>query len=460
MGRLQGHTACTNYLSSSMELRDDPEMEETYVATYDFYQNLWTKAFQGSPFLMTSVNFDYAYDLWDYASYQYNHNATVRGGSIGTTGSAQAGLLSAAEAAKLHQLANQQQYGLNGNLTAYALQPGDRIRAVAGRTLAGRVIAQFQGHLSSRQHTRKLNLMVGSFEPFLAFFALAGLADERSSGLFMQIPPPGSALVFELFSVGGNLSQTESALPVDEDNLWVRFLYRNGTGADEPLRAYPLFGRPNAETAMLWDDFYRNMDGIAVTDPAEWCELCDSSNLFCSALVADHSSDGDGDSSDSDSPSDGAGVGSESLSPTVAGVIGALTTFAAMILLALGAWLLTSVRLTRRRPVDPRPQGHRKRSSSRRLGGFRGFRGTEKMESDHDVSITRNGAKHARVGSWELGASGGPGGAPQLPPPAALSVSPPSTSSGATVIGASVKRDDEDADSITGKTPVLPHESV
>lgn len=454
--RLQGHTACTNYLSSSMELRDDPEMEETYVATYEFYQNLWTKAFQGSPFLMTSVNFDYAYELWDYASYQYSHNATVRGGGgNGTTGSTRAGLLNVAEVAKLHQLANQQQYGLNGNLTAYAQQPGDRIRAVAGRTLAGRVIAQFQGHLSSRQRTRKLNLMVGSFEPFLAFFALAGLADEHGSGLFLQIPPPGSALVFELFSVGGGGGDlSEADAPIDEDELWVRFLYRNGTGADEPLRAYPLFGRPNAETAMLWDDFYRNMDRIAVTDPAEWCELCDSSNLFCSALIDDSSSDGD----PSSSPGETGGVESKRLSPTVAGVIGALTAFAALVLLAVGAWVLAGVRLTRRRAAGPRQQEQRRRSSSSRFGGFRGFRGTEKMASDHDVSITRNGAKHARVGSWELG--GGPGGAPQLPPSVALSVSPSSTSGSATVFGASVKRDDDDVDSISGVTPVKPHESV
>ena len=433
--RLQGHLTCTNYWASSSELSADPEIEETYDATYDFYQNLWAKAFEGSPFDESAVNFNHAYDLWDYASYQYNHNATVRGDSNGT----EPGLLNVAEVARLHQLANQQQYSLHGNLTAHELYEGDKIRAIAGRTLAGRINSQFQAHLASQQQTRKLNLMFGSFEPFLSFFALAALADEHSSGLFMQIPPPGSAMVFELFSVGG---ESEADAPVDEDTLWVRFLYRNGTGADEPLREYPLFGRPNAETTMPWNDFYRLMDDIAVSDWTTWCELCDSANLFCGSLI-DNSGDGDSSSSSSTGNYDS---DQGSLSPAVAGVIGALTAFAALTLLAAGIWVFAGVHLTRR--TDPR-----QRSTS--LGGFRG---AEKMASDHDVSIAGNGAKHSRVGSWELG---GPG-APQVPPPAAFPVSPLS-SDGATVFGASIKRDDDDDDDVnrfSGVTPVSPRESV
>lgn len=438
---------CTNYLSSSVDWRIDPEMEQTYVATYDFYQNLWSKAFEGSPFDESAVNFASAYELWDYASYQYNHNSTVRGGDGNGT---ESGLLDDAEMTKLQQLANEQQYGLNGNLTAYALQPGDMIRAIAGRTLAGRVSAQFQAYLASpRRQRNRLNLMFGSFEPFLAFFALSNLADQHGSGLFMQIPPPGSAMVFELFGLGGD----DDSAPADEDDLWVRFLYRNGTAGGELLREYPLFARPNAESAMRWSDFYRNMDGVAVSDPTTWCQLCDSPNPFCGSLVENPGS------SSSDSSSSSNGDDGPALSPAAAGLIGAATTLAVLTLLSAGAWALAGVHIVRRRtgPGDD-PSRRQQRTSS--LGGFKG---AEKMVSDHDISIARNGARHARIGSWEL-VGGGPLREPRPLPPAASAF--PVDKDGATIFGASIRRGtsgvsgDTDVDSITGVLPLKPLESV
>ena len=113
---------CANYWVSASEFLSNTEASETYAATYDFYQNLWAKAFpdRSSPFSDSEVNFANAYDLWDWASYQYAHNATVRGG--GSSGSNNGtdenpGLIRASEITRLRQLADLQQWGLNGNLT-------------------------------------------------------------------------------------------------------------------------------------------------------------------------------------------------------------------------------------------------------------------------------------------------------------------------------------------------------
>ncbi|RYP29811.1 hypothetical protein DL767_006552 [Monosporascus sp. MG133] len=104
------------------------------------------------------VNFDYAYGAWDYASYH-----------------------------------------LSGNLTAYAQREGSTNQAISGSTLACRILAQFQAHLAAAQDTHKLNLMFGSFEPFLAFFALSTLADD-------ELPSEEDLLGAEKMASGPDLS--------------------------------------------------------------------------------------------------------------------------------------------------------------------------------------------------------------------------------------------------------------
>ena len=440
-----------NYWASTSELRAVAGTSETYEATYEFYQNLWAKAFPGraSPFSDSEVSFANAYDLWDWASYQYNHNSTISGsGGNANSTDEEPGLVRASEITQLRQLADLQQWGLNGNLTE--VDPALPIRTIAGRTLAGRINAQFQSHVRSQGQTHKLSLTFGSYEPALAFFAISGLADDNGSGQFMQIPPPGSALVFELFSTG---TSGGSDSDIDEDDLWVRFLYRNGTGVatgfvdDEEQQPqfveYPLFGRPNAETAMPWTDFYRRMDNIGVSNMPTWCDLCDSTNIFCP----------DTSSSSSGSDMEHANT-SGSLSPAVAGVVGAVVMLAALGLLAAGAWFIAGVRLARRGPRSDQDQ-------ERRSGSIGGFKGAEKLESDHDVLIARNGARHERIGSWEMGV-GGDGGPGPMPPPPVANPSPPDghVKSGAPGFGASIRRRDGDADSLSGTSPVTPHEGV
>ncbi|CAJ2512019.1 Uu.00g076440.m01.CDS01 [Anthostomella pinea] len=328
------------------------------------------------------INFDYAYDLYDYALYHYNHDEAVRD------------LVNDDRLAFLQTLANDQQFNLHGNLSASGFKEGDMIRAFAGRTLPAQVVAQL-----SESHQA-----------------------EVSSHRF---PNPGGAMVFELFSNGNDTSSYP-----DQDELWVRFLYRNGTDPDVPLQEYPLFGRGNSETRMHWTDFAWDMERFSIKDIGTWCQTCDAVTLFCTALNS--KSDGDGSSSGS---LFGPGS-SRSVTPAVAGIIGAAVAIVATALAAASTFFFGGLRIQR---AD---KGHR--------GSLGGFKGAEKMASDHDVSIAKSGARHERVGGWELG---GPG---------------PNTDNGlppniATVFGASVRRNgygEDDGDSILGHTPIRPLESI
>ncbi|OTA99880.1 hypothetical protein M426DRAFT_35400, partial [Hypoxylon sp. CI-4A] len=362
---IEGHLTCTEYLSSSLDFRSSEISQETYNATLDFYESTFAEVFPNTlPNML--LNFEYAYELYDYAQYEYNHDESVRDA------------LNADRLAFMRSLANSQQFDLNGNLSASGSQEGDMIRAISGRMLAGKVLQQLSSNIDSAGTENKINLMFGSFEPFLAFFALSGLSNLTSSELFTQIPQPGSAMVFELFSTDNDESAPKA------NDLWVRFLFRNGTDPDAPLTEYPLFGRGNSETRMRWSDFVSEIEKFSIQSISEWCDVCNAVTLYCVR--------GSGSSSGSGSLSDGSDNANTSLSPGVAGVIGAVTTIAVMMLAGTTAFVFGGLRIRRKDYSEVT-----KRHSS--LGGFKG---AEKMASDHDVSIARNGARHERVGSWEL----------------------------------------------------------
>ncbi|KAI1636226.1 histidine phosphatase superfamily [Biscogniauxia mediterranea] len=419
---LDGHSGCSAYLSSGNEFADSTYSRQLYAASLAFYQTTWADVFPDSALSASTVSFDHAYELYEYALYQYDHNGSVRA------------RLDAARLARLRALADDQQFALN---SASGLASGGdgigMIRAVAGRTLAGRVVAQLSSQIASAGGSDgKLTLAFGSHEPFLAFFALAGLSESNSSVLFQQVPQPGAAMIFELLSTSNDTSTTYPGY----DDLWVRFLYRNGTNPDAPLEEYPLFGGSGSGGARVrWADFRAGMGAFAIKDITGWCGACGAITLFCIALDAD---------TDTGAGALFGGSSSVSVSPAVAGVIGAATALAVVGAAAVAAFVLGGVRL--RRSHQPQQQ----RSSS--LGGFKG---AEKLASDHDVSIAKGGARHARVGSWELG---GPG-----PAPTAGGDPPPQKDAAAAFFGASVhgKADgDGDADSIMGRAPIKPLESI
>lgn len=236
----------------------------------------------------------------------------------------------------------------------------------------------------------------------LAFFALSNLSTGPSGSLFTSLPDFGSSMVFELFSNTADSSGNLSTPFPETSELFVRFLFRNGTNATETesLIEYPLFGRGNSEDTMSWVDFVQGMGDFSLDDVADWCTMCDSITLFCEAIMTDISNG----TTSTASPS------KKTLSPAIGGVIGATITLAVLIIAAaiLG---LCGFRLDyHERRAKSVPEvggiGVLKRSSSGKVGGFKG---AEKLASDTDLRL-KGGAgasviRHERVGSWELGES-------------------------------------------------------
>lgn len=355
-------------------------------ATEEYYASLHDTVFPTID--VSTLNYGNAYGIYEAALYAYRHNESIYNSQDFTTD----------DMAILRNLASEQQWGFN------TPNGTDLINSISGQTFASKILQQFSHTIASQGVSDKLTLLFGSYEPFLAFFALSNLATGPSASKFTSLPDHGSTMTFELFSytdsssAGKNLS---TPMPYKED-LYVRFLFRNGTEPESPFISYALFGRGNSEDVMPWADFVKGMGSFSLDDVVEWCQSCGSITMFCEAI---EENTGNGTS--------GAGIiveGSEQkgVSPTIGGVIGATVAIAAFIFLAAGL-LLAGFRIEHRGNKDSGfgtgDISVLKRSSS----GNAGFKGADRLGSDADLAV-KSGAgatitRHERVGSWELGES-------------------------------------------------------
>lgn len=275
-------------------------------------------------------------------------------------------------------------------------------QAIGGMTLAAVILHQFQNLVEDRQNhststpgvSQPITLFFGETDPMINLLSLM-LMDARDKH-FRAIPPFASAIIFELFSTGGNQS-----FPQDESDLWVRFYYHNGTtDFNNQLIAFPMFNHGPSQTDMTWRDFNMMFSRITMNTISQWCATCSAPSLFCTGV--------DTDIIIVANPKSSASSKTHGLSPAVAGVIGAVVTLAVAGLLFALAMLLGGVRFHR-------VQRRRQKSE---LGGFKG---SNKLASDPDVAnLAKSGAlpagvvgfgatrnneprtRHERVGSWEL----------------------------------------------------------
>jgi hypothetical protein len=349
-------------------------------STNAFYESLGSSVFWA--FDSSDLNYGNAWTLWEYAAFEYQHNQSIYNSNSFTTD----------DLDQLYNLASAQQWEFN------TPDSTGTIKAMAGRTYASFVLQQFSHQIASNGSAGKLSLLFGSFEPMLSFFALSNLATGPSASLFNSLPLHGSTMTFELYSYAETPSKNEAIPFPDTSDLWVRFLFRNGTGDSKPLIEYSLFGRDNSEEAMDWADFVEGMGDFSLDDLVNWCLDCESGSLFCEALMQNYSNETESSSAKSE----------KGLSAPIAGVIGATVT------IGLGLVVAAILALVGFR-LDYRPRekngtvgdlGVLKRSGS---GNGGGFKGAEKLASDTDLTL-KGGAgasvvRHERVGSWELNES-------------------------------------------------------
>jgi len=305
---LQGTTSCNNAKVSSDNYFSSNSFKSLLSSTGEFYQSL--EPLVNETFSLTELSYKNGYIIWDLLHVALIHNSTTTFPS--------SSLLNDQVMQKLFVLASEHEFNL-------AYNSSDQIRAVAGMTLAGEVLAALNETITSSGKS-KLNIQFGAYASFLSYFGLAGLdkADENFTG----IPDYASSMAWELVT-----NNTSAGMPSTSD-ISVRFMFRNGTSVQDSthLKAYPLFGQPMLE--LPWAEFVDKSNEFAISSQQQWCQACGNTTGICSSTSNDAGGDGSSSSSSS-GPSSGKGMSLE-----VAGVIGAMVTLGVLMgLLVLGIFI-------------------------------------------------------------------------------------------------------------------------
>lgn len=359
---------CPVYDDAAMGYVISQESKQTKSATMGFYNSLEMTVLTGV-FEKSEVNYDEAYLIYDYLNYGYTHNQTVKK------------QLSEADLLRAKALANQWIYATNGKTSATGSETD--IRTVSGRTMAVQAIGLLINNIETKGTANKLNILFGSFEPMIAFAALAQLPQANTN--FYGLPEYGSSMAFELFSSGSDSTLTYP----NTDDLMVRFLFRNGTESTSNLEVYNLFGRNDAQKTLSLKDFLALMHDLTLPSVGDWCNTCQSGNvsIFCASFGNSTLSGSGGSFSIQASHK-------SNMNPAVAGVIGAIVGLSLVGLMLGLAILAGGVRFYRSKP--------------KRMSKLGGFKAGEKLASDPDLHATNGvgatvvGKDDGRVSSWEL----------------------------------------------------------
>lgn len=387
---LQGHRDCPSKSHSELEIAKSEEIKKLRVDSQPLFDKFGQSLLGPSGFFYDgSVKgydyFDNAFDVFDFIRYNYTHDNATHA------------LVSQDDVNSLAKYTARQQQEMHGNLSVSGRESGDQIRAIAGKTLAARILSQIRASsydpasLNSNLQRSKLTLIFGSHEPLISFFALSGLINGNSRQAFEALPSPGATIVFETFTAS-NSQPGDGQRPPEAKELFVRFLHRSSTQDSETFAAYPLFGRSNADWQMRYTDFVQAMEKINIPTWQQWCALCGNGATFCPGNNAV------GSGQAKDFPAGGA-IGT--LSQAGAGAIGAVVTLAVISGLAALAAMFGDVRLSRRNQTTG--------NSIEDVAAAGGFKGVEKKAKDRDVQVTQGGIRHERSGSWELRSAGSQG---------------------------------------------------
>ncbi|KAM0723569.1 hypothetical protein Q7P37_000556 [Cladosporium fusiforme] len=300
---IKGDESCPAYETATTAYEDSEEYQQTMEDTSSFYSRF-------EPLLADimgaeNVTYEYAYDVFDLLNVASVHNSSV------------APEIESSDLDQLRYLANQWEWGHNYNAS-------DADRSIGGMSLAGGILEQLDDVVSGSAAV-KFSLLAGSYDTFMSFFGLTDL--QSVSDNFTGLPHYAATMAFELFTDGDDETFPENA---DQD-LRVRFLFRNGTDTTEDLNSYPLFGEDADDYS--YGEFKDRLGGLAISNVAEWCSVCNADTYFCAAETAQAQASGDANEAESSS---------SGLSNAAAGGIGAGVT--AAVLLAAGALVAVFMR--------------------------------------------------------------------------------------------------------------------
>ena len=315
---LQGSSGCSNAIISSNDYFFSTDYLTTLASTKDFYLSILPVI--NTTFTTTTDTYQNAYAIYDYIYVAEIHNATIPSGS----------LLTADVFQQIFTRANQHEFNL-------AYNSSEPVRAIAGTTLAAQIVQQLNTTITTKSAS-KLGVQFGEYSTFFSFFGPAQLP--AASVNFTGMVDYASAMVFELVT---NASVSASSYP-SADQISVRFLFANGTAADNPLTEYPLFGQ--STSPIPWNTFVSSMNDFAIGDQASWCSICGNSTGSCASVST---------TSSSPTPST-TGSSNGGVSKAVAGVIGAMVTLAVLLGLATLVTLLFGLRIVRKKTLVGAPK--------------------------------------------------------------------------------------------------------
>jgi hypothetical protein len=247
------------------------------------------------------------------------HNATIQADY----------LLTPDTVTQISTLANHHEFAL-------AYNASEPIRAIAGSTLAAQIIQQLNATLTSGAPL--LSVQFGEYASFLSFFGLASLPSVSVN--FTGITAFASSMTFELVT---NSTPTSAGYPPLSE-ISVRFLFSNGSAAENLLTPYPLFGQSSLE--LPWTTFLSEMESFAIGNQTAWCDACGSSSTACTSTAT------------SAAPTvtvTSAPAGRGGLSVAVGGVIGAMVTLAVILGLEAALLLLTGLRVVKKAGAGESP---------------------------------------------------------------------------------------------------------
>ncbi|GIZ47484.1 hypothetical protein CKM354_001057400 [Cercospora kikuchii] len=324
---LKGDDECPAYTAASKTYRDSEECKATLENTADFYAQF--EDLLGPILGRENVSYAKAYDVFDLLNTAKSQNIS----------SGVADQISEEDLARAKWLADEWEWNMN-------YSPSQPLRSISGSTLLGGILRQLTSVIEDNAAT-KFSLMTGSYDTFLAFFGLMDLPSQSPD--FRGLPDYAASMAFELYS-----DEDDAAFPergsIDQD-LRVRFLFRNGTDEEDDLTSWTLGGLEAVDEVggMRVGEFKEMVEGEAVMSVGEWCQTCGSLAEFCVAANATMEMQQQEQATGGDSGRDG-------LSAAAAGGIGAGVTLAVVGPVALLIWALMSHR--QRRSSAAAASGH------------------------------------------------------------------------------------------------------
>ena len=357
--RIAGHDECPMYEAAQGSYKASSEFQRVAEQSTSFYERVYANALS-DVLHQSEANYANAPSISEYLEYEFVHNSSLLD------------YLDGKDVFQARSLANQYVYATNSNSSSWENATANDIRTIAGQTLASFVLQFFDESNKYAGSGTKLALLFGHYEPVIALASLMRLTG------FGSIPRHGASIAFELCSLE---SQMLPNYP-DVSNLYVRFLLHNGTDSATRFIPFPLFGHDPRRTVMSYTDFRNEMETVSLARPEDWCRACNSTAVFCHGVLG--------------SASAMARATHGPMDPTVAGILGAVATTIAFLLMGLVALLILGFRL----PCTGRCF----------LGGFRGGRNATNGHrvthySPYDdlggVEHRSDGAS-IRPGSWEM----------------------------------------------------------